>query len=266
MLRLGNFLRGAAAPVRSVAASVAQRLSSSGHTSGGASTDDDDYDDDDEPDEPDEASRKNRGGRPRGASAVERVLIGEFASKAEAIKAGERAAGTDTHRTSGGSWDYAATAGICILNCWAHISRKFRDGKLKLKHTANLGVIEGHVHALRHTVSRAQFFYLWAHIRKFWETELDEAAYAKTFAQYYVGLFAGVVQLWHANWFVTASGVAGVTAVSQNIESGNNTIKVLLGSSALYSSVSYFYAVSLQKIMIDAAKLIPARTATACSP
>mmetsp|Transcript_7963 Transcript_7963/g.27622 ORF Transcript_7963/g.27622 Transcript_7963/m.27622 type:complete len:175 (-) Transcript_7963:1014-1538(-) len=112
MLRLGNFLRGAAAPVRSVAASVAQRLSSSGHTSGGASTDDDDDDDEpdsDEPDEPDEASLKNKGGRPRGASAVERVLIGEFASKAEAIKAGERAAVTDTHRTSGGSWDYAAT-------------------------------------------------------------------------------------------------------------------------------------------------------------
>ncbi|KAJ1450268.1 hypothetical protein M885DRAFT_571495 [Pelagophyceae sp. CCMP2097] len=112
MLRLGNFLRGAVAPVRSVAASVSQRLSSSGHTSGGASTDDDDYDDEpdsDEPDEPDEASLKNKGGRPRGASGVERVLIGEFASKAEAIKAGERAAVTDTHRTSGVSWDYAAT-------------------------------------------------------------------------------------------------------------------------------------------------------------
>ena len=48
-----------------------------------------------------------------------------------------------------------------LLLCWAHIARKFKDKKMKIKLNSNTKVIEANVHALHHTVARAQFFFLW---------------------------------------------------------------------------------------------------------
>jgi hypothetical protein len=155
---------------------------------------------------------------------------------------------------------------IHILLCWAHISRKFTDTKLNLKHTANLEVIEGHVHVLRHTVSREQFFHVWSYVSVYWTKTLDEAAYAKSFGQYYVGSYFGEAQLWHASWYVTASGVGGVTAVSQNIENYNGSIKKTLGKAALYSALSDFFAVSLPKVVLAASKMIPANSEMVTEP
>ena len=146
---------------------------------------------------------------------------------------------------------------IIILLCWAHIAWKFKDKKLKLKHTTNIDVIEAHVHELRNTISRAQFFYVLAHVTSFWAATLDEKEYAKSFLQFYAGSFEGPEQWWHANWYRTASGMGGITPVSQCIENYNGGVKVLLGKHALYASLSYFFSVSLVKVVLAASKMIP---------
>ncbi|KAJ1446561.1 hypothetical protein M885DRAFT_577434, partial [Pelagophyceae sp. CCMP2097] len=360
---------------------------------------------DDDDDELDEAPPKNRGGRPRGAVAAERILIGEFASKAEAIEAGERATGTDTARANGGSWDYvgkcsrhvdcpvsfmvkamdgakerpgkvvnytgtwgtfvrrrvfkhyamqvctAAHSGAKLEFTGRGVALKFRDllsriGKPFKKeqkaetidspaaifgtcagimaetheqldaykdipsehiclgvHSRKVDVVETYVedgaektketpkiavdtifscyglidhllqlHDLGHVVpyevdgtyqllevgwALVVFMFTYREWVSKDQQVLDEAPYAKSFGQYYAGKFGGAGQLWHAAWNVTASGEGGVTAVSQNIESGNNAIKVLLGAAAMYSTVFNFVGRSLPKLMIEAIKLIP---------
>ena len=102
---------------------------------------------------------------------------------------------------------------IILLLCWAHIARKFKE-KMELKHTTSSDVIEKHIHVLHGTAARFQFDYLAAILFVYWSTVLDEERFAKNFrAMYLVGIWA--------QWFVTASGIDGVCASSNPIESWN---------------------------------------------
>jgi hypothetical protein len=142
----------------------------------------------------------------------------------------------------------AVWAALILVLCWAHIARKFKDKKMKIKHTANVGVVEVHVRAMHNTIAREQFFHLWAFISAHWTTELDEGEYAITFGKSYVGFMTGPA-MWRSSWYVTASGMGGISSVSNAIESYNKSIKLLLGVYALYASLAYFFEWSLPKIM-----------------
>lgn len=133
----------------------------------------------------------------------------------------EPAGGVDLRVRCGGldRCEYIAQAyllvwpGIVLLLCWAHIARKFKE-KMELKHTKSSEVIERHIHVLHRSVARFQFDYLAAVLFVYWSTVLDEEKFAINFRRMYL------VSFW-ANWFVTASGIGGVCASANPIESWN---------------------------------------------
>ena len=119
---------------------------------------------------------------------------------------------------------------------------------MKIKLNSNIAAIKDHVTALHLTVSRAQFFYLWAFISAYWPT-IGESEFAATFAKSYVGEPTGPA-IWRSAWYVTAAKKGGVTVVSQAIESYNKSVKVIAGANKLYASVSEFFGDTLPLLCV----------------
>ena len=135
-----------------------------------------------------------------------------------------------------------------LLLCWAHIARKFKDKKMKIKLNSNTKVIEANVHALHHTVARAQFFFLWEFISAYWTT-IGESEFATIFGKSYVGKRPGPAT-WRSAWYVTAAFKGGVTVVSNAIESYNKSAKAMIGADKLHASVSAFFSETLKLLMM----------------
>lgn len=115
----------------------------------------------------------------------------------------------------------AISACIVLLQCWPHISRKFKEGDFRkyFNMVDNMAPIEEHVTKLHFTQTDLMFRWLGKVLVVYWTGPMKEGRWAtKFFAIYMEGHWG--------HWHLAAAGRVGIVANQNGIESVHKSEKV----------------------------------------
>ena len=139
---------------------------------------------------------------------------------------------------------------LTIVLCWPHLSRQWTDGETgaKITNSENATLMYEELVHCHNARSPGQHQFLLGVAIQFWSDVRGESAFAKYFKRWYGESH------WH-NWHVNAVLAAiGATPNQQGIESGHDSIKVVLKKKELRNPTKRFLEFSMKLILIAAGK------------
>jgi hypothetical protein len=134
---------------------------------------------------------------------------------------------------------------IEIILCWPHIARKaLKENLAKFKHKEYAKTAERHLRLLHACCTEMQFYSVWSAISAAWQ-----AAGEKDLCIWFEDEY--IVAPWY-RWFVTASGVPGIVASQNAIESEHRVLKTTKVRGELRVTLGRFISVNIPRILTAA--------------